>query len=399
VKGELNAGKQTPTLTAVKRGRIVFYLGGFAVTGGVETFTTHLLSLVRKHAPLLICWGSNSELINVLHERRINVIRSPWKWGCRYSIPDWLLIPIGMVFARRAGVVLFGKVLPVSILRCLRGLIPRSVPFVLFTAYRPTVPPDPDQQVQLANLYNLFDAIVVQASAFGEDLRALGYRGNVAAIPYLSGDNARPVLAFPSIHEFRIGFVGRLVPDKNLPFLLASFSKFLFACKTRRRNVRSITLTLYGDGPERHALQARVAQLLIAEHVVFAGNIPHDKVADAIASCHVIAFSSIHEGQCLAALEALACGRPLVATPAGALPEILQDARLGVLVPSYSEELFAQGLEKVLDEIESTSLTALVVREAFSERYGYAFLGEQYMRFLAPWTADYQHGPVGGSIG
>ncbi len=103
---------------------------------------------------------------------------------------------------------------------------------------------------------------------------------------------------------------------------------------------------MFGDGHLRKNLEELACGLGIEKFVVFHGNIPNSRVPEVIASCHLFAFTSINEGQCLAALEILSCGRPLVATDVGALPEILSDSCLGRLV-EFTPESVAMGILEV----------------------------------------------------
>ena len=108
----------------------------------------------------------------------------------------------------------------------------------------------------------------------------------------------------------RVGFLGRLEPQKNLPHLL-QFSRFM------RNEVR---LEIFGDGTERPRLLERLAD--DCPHLVqFHGAIDRELILSVIDSCDIFVVPSVSEGQCLAALEIIARGKRLIAAPVGALPE------------------------------------------------------------------------------
>ena len=134
-------------------------------------------------------------------------------------------------------------------------------------------------------------------------------------------------------HCLRLGFLGRLVPQKNLVYLLEAFEHLVAGRAGACSEPVSWELHLFGDGPTKQELESAAAARGLESRVHFHGAVPHDAVAAAIDQCHLFAFSSVSEGQCLAALEILSRGRPIVATPVGAFPEFLTAPELGQLCP------------------------------------------------------------------
>jgi glycosyltransferase involved in cell wall biosynthesis len=123
-----------------------------------------------------------------------------------------------------------------------------------------------------------------------------------------------------------IGCVARLHPSKDHPTLLRAFARL-------QRDVPTARLVLVGDGPLRARLE-RCAREWLGDGVAgvrFAGNEPD--AAGAHAGLDIAVLATRREGFGLAALEAMAAGRPLIATRAGALPELVRDGETGLLVP------------------------------------------------------------------
>lgn len=85
-----------------------------------------------------------------------------------------------------------------------------------------------------------------------------------------------------------------------------------------------LRLTIYGDGPERAGLAARIGRLRLGERVLLGGRL--DGVASALAGAGVYVLPSLKEGLPLALLEALATGAPVAATDVGAVREVLGPA-------------------------------------------------------------------------
>tara|TARA_B100001758_G_C18376196_1_gene594440 strand:+ start:132 stop:1256 length:1125 start_codon:yes stop_codon:yes gene_type:complete len=96
-------------------------------------------------------------------------------------------------------------------------------------------------------------------------------------------------------------------------------------------------LVLVGDGPERTKMERLVRKLDISEHVNFLGNLKSTKEVLNISDLFMLPSSSESFG--LAALEALACGVPVIATNKGGIPEVVEHGKCGFLsnVGDYSE--------------------------------------------------------------
>jgi glycosyltransferase involved in cell wall biosynthesis len=349
--------------------RILFYAGGFVPLGGIESFIHALSQALARlgHQVELLCWGPGGRLIREIAESGAFVHRQPFRWGCRLAAPDAMLAIRHGARVARPDIVIFTKLPPLAIMRRLRRL-GGSRRFVYVTAYRPAEmwPERPPSPALLAS----FDAIIVQTPGFRNELRAFGYQGPIEVIP-LVPPRLSPVCALPPPDgPLRLGFLGRLVPQKNLPYLLDSFA-LLSDIPGRRRAGPPWELHLYGDGAQRTALEAAAAAGALRDRIHFHGPIAHDRVPAAIDGCHLFAFSSVSEGQCLAALEILARGRPIVATPVGAFPEILGATELGRLAPLGDAKAFSMGLMAVGADLLSGALSPEAVQARFRNIFSY----------------------------
>ena len=129
--------------------------------------------------------------------------------------------------------------------------------------------------------------------------------------------------------------VGRLTPAKNQGLAVQALA-----------HVPGATLLIVGDGPERHALEAAARQL--DGRVVFTGTRRDARAITGAAD--VVVIPSESEGLPLAALEALAAGRPIVATAVRGLRDLLDDGRTALLVPPGDPEALAAAVRRVLDD-------------------------------------------------
>jgi N-acetyl-alpha-D-glucosaminyl L-malate synthase BshA len=105
---------------------------------------------------------------------------------------------------------------------------------------------------------------------------------------------------------------------------------------TRIRRAMPATLLMVGDGPDRADAEQEAEELAVANDVRFLGRL--DSVARLLQATDLFLLPSQTESFGLAALEAMACGAPVVASRAGGLPEVIQDEVTGILEPPGSVE-------------------------------------------------------------
>lgn len=100
-----------------------------------------------------------------------------------------------------------------------------------------------------------------------------------------------------------------------------------------------VELWIAGDGEERERLQELSRRLGISSQVKFLGMLTRDEVRDVMQRCHVFVLSSLHETFGVVLIEAMACGKPVIATRCGG-PESIVDETNGILVePGNSQQL------------------------------------------------------------
>jgi glycosyltransferase involved in cell wall biosynthesis len=121
--------------------------------------------------------------------------------------------------------------------------------------------------------------------------------------------------------------LGALIERKNVVRLATAFER-----------VGEGTLTFVGDGPLRPQLEGRPG-------IRLAGVVPHDEIPEQIAAAHVVCQPSLVEPFGQATLEAMACGRSVVATRVGGPPEFVPP-EAGVLVDPIDEDSLVDGLRR-----------------------------------------------------
>jgi N-acetyl-alpha-D-glucosaminyl L-malate synthase BshA len=116
------------------------------------------------------------------------------------------------------------------------------------------------------------------------------------------------------------------------------------------RRALPATLLMIGDGPDRADAEQEARELQVDKDVRFLGRL--DSVVDLLQATDLFLLPSQTESFGLAALEAMACGAPVVATRVGGIPEVVEDGRNGILEPPGSVEAMARRAIELLRDPE-----------------------------------------------
>jgi glycosyltransferase involved in cell wall biosynthesis len=171
-----------------------------------------------------------------------------------------------------------------------------------------------------------------------------------------------------------IGFFGRLIPEKGLDLVFRACVKL----------VGRWTMSVVGTGPAQEELEGLAERLGIAGRVTWYGALPRQKVDEVWTRLDCVVLPSRTatrwvEGAPRAAIEAMAHGVVVIASTAGALPEIVGSA--GVVVSEEDVEAIAQALQRLHDDpAERERLAAEGRRRAMTE-YTDTAIAEKTLRF------------------
>ncbi|WP_439576667.1 glycosyltransferase [Elioraea sp.] len=125
-------------------------------------------------------------------------------------------------------------------------------------------------------------------------------------------------------------------------------------------------LVIAGEGPERSALAALAARLGVAERVRLVGPVPHARLPLYYGAADVMVLASSREGWANVLLESMACGTPVVATPAWGSREAVAAPEAGLVLDEATPEALAAGIRRVLAAPADRAAT-----RAYAERFGW----------------------------
>jgi glycosyltransferase involved in cell wall biosynthesis len=186
------------------------------------------------------------------------------------------------------------------------------------------------------------DAVVALTTGWERRLAARGRLQRLSVIP-----NA-PELTVPnttanSSRKGLVLFLGHLYRDKGVYELLDAFATL--------RSVRpGVRLVLAGEGHETEGLRTRAQTLGIDEIVELPGWVDPQAKAELLQRAACFVLPSYREGLPLALLEAMVSGVPIVATPVGGIPDVVQHDRHALLVPPRNADALAAALVQVFDD-------------------------------------------------
>lgn len=242
--------------------------------------------------------------------------------------------------------------------------------------------------IKLANEYsNRCSQIIAPSASVRALLLGRGVTTPIEVIPtgidtrfFASGDGARMRRKLAIAPRTRvIGHLGRLVQEKNLPFLAEAIKQVL------QRHADTVFL-LVGDGGALPVVRKSLASEHASGRLLTPGRMLGSDLADAYAAMDVFAFASTSETQGIVLAEAMAAGKPTVALDAPGVRDILRDGHNGILLArDASSAAFAAAVEELLGDARmerSYAAAARATAEDYAETRCAAKVIDLYQRVL-----------------
>jgi D-inositol-3-phosphate glycosyltransferase len=170
----------------------------------------------------------------------------------------------------------------------------------------------------------------------------------------ISEDEARAVIGVPS-GNCMILFVGRIEPLKGIETLLRAIALML---QTEEISECNYYLAIIGGEPDGNAddmnsemtrLQKLSRELGIHDTVIFLGKQSQETLPYYYSAAQVVVVPSLYESFGMVALEAMACGVPVIASQVGGLPYLVQDGKTGYVIPDGNPEILKQRLMQLIE--------------------------------------------------
>ncbi|MGK6319417.1 glycosyltransferase [Sphingomonas sp. DT-204] len=211
---------------------------------------------------------------------------------------------------------------------------------------------------QVAQAGREADGLLAVSDTMRDDMAALGIRADRIAVHRTGIDRSRFHPRDRRAEKARLGVtgplilsVGALIPRKGHDVVIDAAAR-----------LPGTTLLIAGDGPERPALEGRIADAGLGERVQLLGGVPHGELPALFAAADVMALASASEGLANVWVEALASGTPIVITPAGGARETIDRPTAGRIAERTPEGFASAIAEVLLDPPDPAAVAAAAER-------------------------------------
>ena len=169
----------------------------------------------------------------------------------------------------------------------------------------------------------------------------------------------RKELGIPVDHSV-ICTIAHLEEHKGVKYLLESASLLL-----QSRN--DVSFLVVGEGALKEKLKILCADLKIEENVIFAGE--RGDIPEILSLTDIFVLPSLREGLPLTILEAMACGKPVIATNVGGIPEVVKDGVSGILISPKDPEALHSAINELLGDREKLKKMGHNGKRVYSESF------------------------------
>lgn len=353
------------------------------VTGGVESQAERLIAAWLEAGHEVICLGKNMRAASIIigahsiFTRRITVVEGfgrPVRAASYFASLALLLLKFkhwaDIIYVRFLG----DAAVTASILNSIGWI---KIPLVAVPAgaghhgdmaYLHSIP-------GFRSIVNLLDrqcaAINLIAPAMADDLKIAGFvRARLSFIP--NGIPIQPLCRPHHSGPKKLIFVGRLHKQKGLDLLLQALSS---------DNLRALgyIMEIAGDGPEKDNLMKMCAENSLSERVHFLGELAPNAVRAHLVNADIFVLPSRYEGMSNAALEAMECGLPILATRCGGIDRWIENEAGWVVATNNSAALEAALSEALHLDRDRLEAIGQVTRQLAEQHFSIESVAKQYI--------------------
>lgn len=170
--------------------------------------------------------------------------------------------------------------------------------------------------------------------------------------------------------------VGRLVKRKG-------FDNLLYTLKGVLKEHDDVKLTIIGQGPEKEHLKEIINRLDLQTNVSLVGFVDEEQLIKYYQACDIFALSSLHEGQGCTILEAMGCGKPIVATNVGGIPDSVIINYNGILVPPNDPKNMGDALLTLIEDGDLRSIMATNSRNRAVNKFDWEVIANQISKIYS----------------
>jgi glycosyltransferase involved in cell wall biosynthesis len=358
--------------------RVLLYSRAFApLIGGMERFAESLADWLCSSGHDVVLWTETSAPRSADRHRDYRVLRSP-STAARLSALRWAdIVHVSGLSLRGITPVLALGQRPIVTHHGHQAICPNGLAWTCHAACEAGPAPGPCKACPLKGFKGKVSVLMHRLGAHmaarnvfvSEYLRSrLGlWAGDVIynpipllrELPNLSGTGDNEVVAF----------AGRLVKEKGLNLLIQAMVL-----------LPEVKVRVAGSGPMEPAWRALASRLSVAKRIHFLGSLTQQALVDLYGQAAVVCVpSSCDEPFGYSAAEPMALGKAVVATPRGALPEILSSQR-GFVASSATPEALAESISRAAHDSRARTHRGQCARTFAQQKFGVDAIGTKYIQ-------------------
>ena len=171
-----------------------------------------------------------------------------------------------------------------------------------------------------------------------------------------------------------VGYIGRLSEEKGV-------LNFVKAIPEALKERDDLEFLIGGDGQLRDEIEEYISEKNLNDKVKLAGWIPHGNLPDYLNELKLVVLPSFTEGLPNIMLEAMACGTPVLATPVGAISDVIKDGETGFIMGNNSPECIAENAIRILEQPDLDKIVENA-RALVEQEFTYKAVVERYKKIL-----------------
>jgi len=224
--------------------------------------------------------------------------------------------------------------------------------------------------------YSLSKLIMIDSESLIRELGLDGYKEKVRVGSSIFVDtNIFKFTEEVNKRENLVGYIGRFSEEKGIINLIDAIPKILEENQT-------VKFLIIGDGPLFLKVKKRIEGMGFSDRLFLLGWVPYEKIPDYLKEMKLLVLSSYIEGIPNIVLEAMACGTPILATPVGAIPDVIKDCETGFIMENNSPEFIAKNVIRALN-YPDLGRVVKNARALIEEKYTYEAAVERYRNILS----------------
>lgn len=235
-----------------------------------------------------------------------------------------------------------------------------------------------------------FDSIVAVSKGVVNDLIKRGIRKEKIDLIYngikVNKNNNSSILDISKMRQkcglpqnaFVIGSVGRLAKAKGHSCLIEAMPSIL-------NEIKNCHLIIAGEGPLKEDLMSLIKKYNLSNHVKLIGYI--ENIEQFLTMIDLFILPSLSEGLPIALLEAMALGKPVVASNAGGIPEVIKSEEDGILVPPANSNAISKVIKDLYNDTSRKNRMAVMGKEIVEDNFSSVSMAEKYTKIYSKLTA------------